>query len=611
MSSSTHLRLSLVDPEDPDETLEFTLDGATAFVGRNDSCDIVLDAEVVSGRHGVFERGADGGYTYCDLSSTNGSALRREGVLEALAPAMPAPIRAGDVILLASAEEAIEITVTEGAAAYAATADMSRTVLATAPLTDLLNAPPDGLMHLVASASATDELPDMAQAAADFARALLGVETDDVTAIVVATGANARAGRAPETLEAQLRDQRRVRLVRDDEAKGLAVLAPLWSGDTWHGGIVIRSVQEGRRTSEGLDTLAVAAAFLGLRVGQWAQSSRHDASVKVLKEALAKASGDTITPIGDAPQFRRAVELAKNIATSDISVLLHGETGAGKEVLARWIHSHSTRRDKPFIAVNCAAIPDTLMEGELFGHARGAFTGAQRDRAGLLENADGGTLFLDEIGDMGLPMQAKFLRVLEDGQLRRLGESRLRSVDVRIVSASHRDLRAMATEGSFREDLMYRLNAVTIEIPSLRERGDDVVTLAHRLLAQAAAKANKTVPGFTGPAVGALLAYQWPGNVRELKNEIARAVALTASHQAVALNVFSDRVALSGGGLDPGIAASGSGGGTLKEQVESAEKKAVTRALADCSGNVSAAAEQLGLSRAGLYKMLDRLGIKR
>ena len=230
--------------------------------------------------------------------------------------------------------------------------------------------------------------------------------------------------------------------------------------------------------------------------------------------------------IGDSEAMQRVYHLIERVAPTDVSVLIHGETGTGKELCARALHEHSKRAKKPFLAENCAAVPANLLESELFGHKRGSFTGAVADRKGHFAVADGGTVFLDEIGDMPLEMQSKLLRVLQEGEIRPVGGNKTEKVDVRVVAATHKDLEANCREGSFREDLYFRLNVVTIELPPLRERGRDVEHIARFLLQGLSEEMGREIT-VTPEALEALLRYPWPGNVRELENELKRAAVLS------------------------------------------------------------------------------------
>ncbi|MCB9733238.1 MAG: sigma-54-dependent Fis family transcriptional regulator [Deltaproteobacteria bacterium] len=363
-----------------------------------------------------------------------------------------------------------------------------------------------------------------------------------------------------------------------------------------------------------LPQLAVAASIVALSASQLAVRAEGEVERRRLEDENTRLRGAAtglrvVEPVGESRAFTEALTLARSVASSDVPVLLNGETGSGKEVLARNVHLWSRRAAKPFVAFNCAAVPESLIESELFGHVRGAFTGAGADRKGLFEEADGGTIFLDEIGEMPGVMQAKLLRVLQDGEVRRVGASRPLRVDVRVVSATHRDLARLVTEGRFRADLMYRLNAVTLRIPSLRERGDDVSLLAHFLLGRAADSARKRIPGFAADALWALSRYDFPGNVRELENEILRAVALTPEGEPIRASVFSERVA--GQAPPPGATQAPDGQPvTLKDAVAATERAVVEAAIARHGGNVSQAARELDLTRPGLYKVMERLGLR-
>lgn len=246
----------------------------------------------------------------------------------------------------------------------------------------------------------------------------------------------------------------------------------------------------------------------------------------VLKRELTKSfSLDSI--IGKSPAMLSVFEMIKLVSGAAASVLITGESGSGKELVARALHNSSDRKHKPFIPLNCTAIPENLLESELFGHVKGSFTGAVSDKKGLFEEAHGGTLFLDEIGDLSLALQAKLLRVLQDKQIRAVGGTQSKQVDVRIIAATHRDLKIMVKDGKFREDLFYRLNVIPIKVPALRERMEDVPLLVESFIAKFAAQNHSSVKGITPDAMAVLMAHPWPGNVRELENVIERAMVLS------------------------------------------------------------------------------------
>ncbi len=303
--------------------------------------------------------------------------------------------------------------------------------------------------------------------------------------------------------------------------------------------------------------------------------------------------------VGASTAIREVLERVQRVAPTDATVLLTGDSGTGKELVARALHASSRRSARPFVPVNCAAITETLLESELFGHARGAFTGATRARRGMFEEADGGTLFIDEIGETSPGFQAKLLRALQDGEIRRVGESSPVKVDVRVVAATNQDLRRAIAERRFREDLFYRLAVVPIRIPPLRERRGDVPMLAAHFLRRAA-ESGGPQRTLAPDAVAKLLEHAWPGNVRELENAIAQAAALSLGPEIRAVDVHID--------AHPPAEAAGSAG-TLAATVEDAERRAIEAALARHSGDLPKVARELGVSGTTLWRKMRRLGM--
>jgi DNA-binding NtrC family response regulator len=306
--------------------------------------------------------------------------------------------------------------------------------------------------------------------------------------------------------------------------------------------------------------------------------------------------------IGESASIARVTELVQQVASSDASVLVTGDSGTGKELVARALHNRSQRADAPFVAINCAAMPPALLESELFGHVRGAFTDAKRDRPGLFIQAGGGTLFLDEIGEMPLEMQAKLLRSLQERTVRPVGGDTEMPFDARLVSATNRDLEAEVEEGRFRSDLFYRINVVHIHVPPLRARGRDILLLAQRFLERIAQRTGKPVSGISTGAAQKLLDYDWPGNVRELENCMERAVALTRLSEITAEDLpekirtyQSTTLVIDARDPDELI--------TLAEM----ELRYIQRVLAAVGGNKTQAAKLLGLDRRSLYRRLERL----
>ena len=352
---------------------------------------------------------------------------------------------------------------------------------------------------------------------------------------------------------------------------------------------------------------------------------RHATEAGAPPRAPRPAPSDVPLPpiVGASARMQRLLKLVARVAPTDSTVLILGESGTGKELVARSLHVLSKRAQGPFVAVNVGALPESLIESELFGYARGAFTGAAGDRAGLVEEAHRGTLFLDEIGDMPLATQVRLLRTLENNEVRRLGENVPRLVDVRVVAATHRDLQLLVSEGKFRGDLYYRLNVVQIEMPPLRERGGDVGLLASYFLDRATRRTGRTALRFAPDAELLLGRYDWPGNVRELENAVEHAVAvaegpvLTAGDLPAA--VRTPRLLTRHAGVEPegpardaaGALGRGHGRDHDARSLDDVAREHVLRVLTRHEGNATAAARQLGVSRTTLWRMLKRWGVSR
>ena len=320
-----------------------------------------------------------------------------------------------------------------------------------------------------------------------------------------------------------------------------------------------------------------------------------------LQEANARLQrGATPAFIGDSPAIRGVRQTIERVAVSDAAVLITGEHGTGKEVVAAWLHARSDRRGKPIVTMNAGGLAEGIAESELFGHVKGAFTDARTDRIGCFEMADEGTLFLDEIANMPVRLQAKLLRVLQTGEVQRVGSSRLRYVNVRVLSATNADLSAEIAAGRFREDLLYRLNTVVIHLPPLRERMDDLDALAQHFLTHYAGRYRKRIVRFDDSARAALHAHSWPGNVRELGHSIERAV-LMADPSATA--IAARDLALQAPRSTPG-------GSTEALSLEEAERLFIEKVIARHGGDIRLAAQQLGMSRSTLYRRLQHYGIQ-
>jgi transcriptional regulator with GAF, ATPase, and Fis domain len=370
-----------------------------------------------------------------------------------------------------------------------------------------------------------------------------------------------------------------------------------------------RLVGELVERNERLERSAKKIELLNEQLGRKVRD--RDAELSVVRRELDRERGryDYTSIVGSSPSMRTVFQQLDKIIETELPVLIQGESGTGKELIARAIHFNGLRKERAFVSENCAALPDTLLESELFGHERGAFTGAHKSKRGLLEQADGGTLFLDEIGDMSSEMQKKLLRVLQEGEFRSLGSERRIQVNVRVIAASHQDLEALVRQGAFREDLYYRVNVLRIDLPPLRERREDIPLLAEALLARAAREAGRAAPTLPHEVLAALVAHEWPGNVRELENEMRRLVVMASGE--VALEHLSPSV------LErraPGLSRTEGGfesGGSIRDAVAELEQRSIEAALEAAGGNKSRAAKALGISRFALQRKLDKYGLAR
>lgn len=320
--------------------------------------------------------------------------------------------------------------------------------------------------------------------------------------------------------------------------------------------------------------------------------------IRLLKHEIARR-GKYGSLIGASEPMRKLYDMIETVARTDASIVIEGQTGTGKELVAKTIHNESTRSENIFLAVNCGALPESLLEAELFGHKRGAFTGAVEDRTGCFETASGGTLFLDEIGEMSLSFQVKLLRVLQEKQITRVGDSLPRNVDVRIIAASNKNLADMVKSGQFREDLYYRLRVVGLIIPSLSERKDDIPDLMAHFITQFNEKYNKQIEGCSPKAMDLFLAHSWPGNIRELEHAVEHAFVVTAPGQKV---IIVDS-------LPPEIShpIQVAVAPKKRDAEDIDEKTQIANALTEANGNKSQAARILGITRTGLYKKMRRL----
>jgi Nif-specific regulatory protein len=389
------------------------------------------------------------------------------------------------------------------------------------------------------------------------------------------------------------------------------IAVPLWRGDEITG-----LIQADNRSSAGMfaEGDLEIALFLGAQAALALDNAALVSRLKVAEERLRgentylKRREEALrfeSIVGESPAMQRLLTQLRKVVDTRATVCIEGETGTGKELIATAVHYQSSRRDKMFVAQNCAALPENLLESELFGHRKGAFTSADADKKGLFEIADGGTLFLDEIGEMPLSLQAKVLRVLQEGTIRALGATRERQVDVRIICATNRDLASEVEKGRFRQDLYYRLMVFPIRLPPLRERREDIPPLAEHFLARYRQEFRQEVPGFAQDALDALCAYHWPGNIRELENEVQRLVIQTEPGAWIEVSDLSPRLRK----VEGTLARIAPKKGTLKEMIEQVERWLLAEALRENDNNKTRTAQALGITREGLHKKLSKFGM--
>jgi Nif-specific regulatory protein len=386
---------------------------------------------------------------------------------------------------------------------------------------------------------------------------------------------------------------------------------PLWEGDTIRG-VLQCDNREGKgffgeadlemlTVLAGQATLAIENARLVQRLRLAEEKLRGE--VKYLKGREEKRRFADI--IGESEAMGQIFRQLEKVIDTRATVCIEGETGTGKEVIASAIHYQGRRRDKLFVAQNCAAVPENLLESELFGHKKGAFTGADHDKKGLFEIAEGGTLFLDEIGELGISLQAKLLRVLQENEIRPVGATASKSIDVRIICATNRSLEKEVERGTFRQDLFYRLRVFPLRLPPLRERREDITLLVDHFLRKYTVEMNKPVAGVTPEAMDQLTAYAWPGNIRELENEVQRLVIQGDAGGFITPDLLAPAVRKVEGLL--GRVAPKKG--TLKDMMEEIERWLLTEALREHNGNKTKTAETLGITREGLHKKLAKYGM--
>jgi transcriptional regulator with GAF, ATPase, and Fis domain len=621
-------------------------------IGRGQNNDLLLDDTLVSSEHARIVSSADG-FVLEDLGSTNGTWLQRGSEQHALGEGQLAiALTPGDRILLGGpAGEGSEILVD-----FAPEADTLQVALVR-PLSELqkptlaLSASDDRLALLVEALRdvvSHEGVSDVARGIADAALKLVPRATH--ATVVLRQDANSgRDGKAvgfvpvvtrvrgpagPRAPEGPVRVTRSiVRKVISERAAVLAADAPsetfssesllgasirstigvpLWKDEQILGVLQLDNrdapAMFEARDVDALGALAVSAS-LAIANAELIQSlSLARAELKKENQYLRgreRARTGEVQIIGESKAMNELLRQLDKVVDTRVSVLIEGETGTGKELIASSVHYRSKRKDKLFVAQNCAAFPENLLESELFGHKRGAFTGATDEKKGLFEIADGGTLFLDELGEMPLALQAKLLRALQEGEIRPIGATQSKQVNVRIVAATNRNLEAEVKAGRFREDLYYRLKVFPIRVPPLRERRDDIAPLATFFLARYTREMGKAVLGFAQETLEILSAYDFPGNVRELENEVQRLVIQADDDSFLTPELLSPRVRQ----IESVLLNAGAAKGSLKEMVDQVERHILIEALREHGNNKTAAAKTLGITREGLHKKLKQLGV--
>jgi len=628
---------------------------ATVTLGRSPASTLVITDFHLSGDHAQITQIGEH-YVFRDLRSTNGSAVERAGqrIVVDASSRWEIALVDGDVLLLGNRADPVRVAVRigdEAGAPFSERLIASKSILELPQVTEGLEAKPAEAVRIYKAlqplgtrselgevievvANATFELLPRATHVA----VLLRSESDkDRFSLALSrtrpdSGAHGQ-GHAPVPGGDPVRASRAVlRRVLADRAAVLTANAQeeLSSSESimggqilsmlavplWRGTDIIGLVQADNRFSAGMFTEAdlEVALLLG---AQSALAIDNATLVARLRIAEERARGENVylkrkdqkikfdNIVGESPAMKAVLGQLERVIDTRATVCIEGETGTGKELVASAVHNQSSRRDKMFVAQNCAALPENLLESELFGHKRGAFTSADSDKKGLFEIADGGTLFLDEMGEMPLALQAKLLRVLQEGTIRPVGATNEKQVDVRIICATNRDLQAEVEKGKFRQDLYYRLMVFPIKLPPLRERREDIPALAAHFLKRYSAEYRIENPGFTPDALDALAAYQWPGNIRELENEVQRIVIQAESGHWIEVTDLSPRLRK----IEGTVTRIAPKQGTLKEMMDQVERWLIAEALRDHGGNKTRTAATLGITREGLHKKLAKFGV--
>ncbi len=634
------LTLTREDPRDAGRQYSFA--PGTVNIGRREGNDLVLDEGHISSRHAVI-RHSGGRYMFADRGSTNGSLVLR-GTRRLLLGPRGQPevaLEDGDLVLLGDIDQAVHLRVkidgplkreqTRG------TIVATRVRAETREINLRLGADEQALPVLFRLVQEVNGLTRRDEILKRVASAVLEAIPGAVDVLVVlpeggslAVAAEAHRGegvcRTPdETICRQVLDGDAALLFGQHDAAevpaetlvsqgiGSGIAAPLWAGEAAAGVLQINCLAGVFELSaRHLDLAVVLAHHAAAALERADLVSRLERAEKRAREEnrlLRRRTQPDEEMVAEDPVSRQVQQELQAAAETEVTVLLTGETGSGKEVAARYVHRMSARGEGLMVPVNCGALSETLLDSELFGHRKGAFTGATTDRKGVFEVARGGTVFLDEIGETPASVQVRLLRVLEESKIKVLGESMERGVDARIIAATNRDLAARVEEGAFRQDLYYRLRVFPVRIPPLRERPGDIEPLLELFIQRFSLELGKRVDGHDPDLVALLRQYPFPGNVRELCNEVERAMVRAAPGQPLTPDLFSEDV--QGKGAAAGLPLPPANtGGTLKAQLDQVERELIRRALGRVGGKRIAAATALGLTRQGLAKKIQRLGVE-
>jgi transcriptional regulator with GAF, ATPase, and Fis domain len=632
----------------------FELTSEVGGIGRAPSNEIVLEDMHVSGEHARVTM-HDGRVVLQDLRSTNGTTLVRRGERRRLTGDQSSvDLETGDVIELGSGDGVTSLRATVTEEVEVARVVSMRRLDEVEPAAAILERDPGALSALYAAQKRIGSKSDLDQVLIEVADAVLGLVPSATHVTIVLrdddqSDAGATAAFVPVMTRVRMAGgesgppsgpvpiTRAVfrRVVRE-RAAVLAADAPEDVGHTesimgasirstigvplWRGEEIIGVLQADNRNAPGMlnakdvelllvlasnASLAVANARLIKRLVLAEDRLQKENSFLKGREEKRRGGGSQVEIIGKSEAMRKVIDHLDKVVDTRVTVLIEGETGTGKELIAAAVHYRSRRRDKLFVAQNCAALAESLLESELFGHKKGSFTGAVDEKKGLFEIADGGTLFLDEITETPMSLQSKLLRALQEGEIRPVGATSPKHVNVRIVAATNRNLEEEVARGRFREDLYYRLKVFPIRLPPLRERRDDIPLIAAHFLKRYCDEIGKPIGGFSQQAMELMTAYNWPGNVRELQNEVQRLVIQCDAGSFATPELLSPRIRQ----VEGLVGRAGVTKGTLKDMMDSVEKFFLIESLREHGNNKTNSAKTLGITREGLHKKLRQFGI--